>query len=97
MTCHEFLGGTGTSSRVVNGEADTDGKEGSEKEFVRGKYTIAVLLPKQLRPQTRHAHRQRPYRQNCYSEKTRRAKRRPAKRARRNSRSLKEAASATAA
>jgi D-aminopeptidase len=43
MTCHEFLGGTGTSSRVVNGEADMEGIEGSEKEFVEGKYTVGVL------------------------------------------------------
>ena len=37
MTCHEFLGGTGTSSRVVNGEAGADG------EIEEGKYTIGVL------------------------------------------------------
>jgi D-aminopeptidase len=43
MTCHEFLGGTGTSSRVVNGEADADGKEGAGKEFVKAKYTVGVL------------------------------------------------------
>jgi len=43
MTCHEFLGGTGTSSRVVNGEADTDGKEDAEKGFVKAKYTVGVL------------------------------------------------------
>jgi D-aminopeptidase len=37
MTCHEFLGGTGTSSRLVNGEAGPDGK------IVEGKYTVGVL------------------------------------------------------
>ena len=43
MTCHEFLGGTGTSSRVVNGESDMEAKDGAEKEFVEGKYTVGVL------------------------------------------------------
>jgi D-aminopeptidase len=43
MTCHEFLGGTGTSSRVVNGEADGDGKQGTERDIVKGKYTVGVL------------------------------------------------------
>jgi D-aminopeptidase len=40
MTCHEFLGGAGTSSRVVNGERRT---EGGEMEVVKGMYTVGVL------------------------------------------------------
>ncbi len=41
MTCHEFLGGTGTSSRLVNGERQA---EGGGMEFVEGMYTVGVLV-----------------------------------------------------
>lgn len=35
MTCHQFTAGTGTSSRLVDGEKDG--------ETIKGKYTVGVL------------------------------------------------------